>query len=200
MATLEELSEEVGAVIVPRSDMENPELWERYGREWVRFDAPRSFADVYDLISFRADSFRMNRRVGVNVETPSAVALAVTGWAAPIDPNSGEPSEVRPSLHAERLRVFVVPFVECDSTGGTRLTMYGYGEDGEPVTTTEPLGVGSLAERLDQLGAVLWGGDYLAGLLDCWTAVRDEVPPHMVEGFARRVAVVSREVGEGVAE
>ncbi len=155
--TAEQLAHEWGTVIpFAGYDMENPQVWEKYGSEWVEF--PTVSGDVYITLKHFAEL-----RADVPTElTPDCIAMFTTGFAAPIDDcvdEDGEPS-MAPSKSKNRRRIALGVFVSRDTS---RCSVMNF-EDNKDEPIYEASGTGALAEALDLCALSTWGAEYLARL------------------------------------
>lgn len=137
--------------------MDYPQLWERYGNEWVEF--PHKTEDTYGMMMLYA----VERHELPADLSPDGFAIITTGWGAPLPVEGEEPSDDwRPSESAERERVAVALFVARD---GSQMSEIRFEKD----TKTEPLretyGSGELVKAADRCAYILWGVEFIARLV-----------------------------------
>ena len=165
-------------------EMERPEIYERYGSEWVL--VPTMLGDIYASLSIYSAQ-RWERRTETDLPqlTPSAFVVVTTGWGAPL----GEDGKINgaPSAHPERRRLRVAC---CYAEDGTRISRLDFGDDGETTETDD--GSGQLAEALDSVGWAIWGEAYGTALMELVTVATTATPsdPDKVKGLVGRLVNV----------
>ena len=164
--------------------MEMPEIYERYGSEWVL--VPTMTSDIYGALSiFSAQRWERRTESDLPQLAPSAFVVVTTGWGAPL----GEDGKVNgaPSAHPERRRLRVVC---CYADDATRVSRLDFGDNGETTETDD--GAGQLAEALDSVGWAIWGEAYGTALMELVTVATTATPsdPDKVKGLVGRLVNV----------
>lgn len=132
-------------------ELDRPQLWERYGGEWV--EHPHDFDDIYILAArFR---FRSATR-STALPTPQAFGVVTTGWAAPL--NSDGTTDCAPSENPNRKRCALLCVYGADGTIATALR---FSDNTEEVISGGAEGTGSLADALDACAVALWGTEFV---------------------------------------
>jgi hypothetical protein len=165
-------------------EMEMPEIYERYGSEWVL--VPTMTSDIYGALSiFSAQRWERRTESDLPQLAPSAFVVVTTGWGAPL----GEDGKVNgaPSAHPERRRLRVVC---CYADDATRVSRLDFGDNGETTETDD--GAGQLAEALDSVGWAIWGEAYGTALMELVTVATTATPsdPDKVKGLVGRLVNV----------
>jgi hypothetical protein len=155
--TAELLASEWGGVIpFAGYEMDTPQIWEKYGSEWVEF--PLVSGDIYLSLKTFA-----THRADVPTElAPDALAIVTTGYAAPIDDCVDDDGEhiAAPSESKNRRRLAIAVFVARDAS---RVSVMRFADEpGE--TIAERTGSGTLSEAIDLAAVSAWGAEYLARL------------------------------------
>jgi hypothetical protein len=130
-------------------------MWELWGKEWTLSPVP-AHSDIYLTMNYYG---RSNHSKPV---APDALAIVCTGWAAPINPETGEMDGAdAPSKHPERRRVTLFTVVTPRADVASRLVM---GDD-EPTDDPEGGGTGALADALDACAVAVWGSEFTSSLV-----------------------------------
>ena len=109
-----------------------------------------------DFLSFSGDVYEVLSEFGSLGAIPEleGFTLLTTGWAAPMN-EDGEP-EGAPSQHAHRRRVSLTVAVTPGGATGHRLV---FADDPDnPITELDDAPRGALAEKVSEVGAVVFGG------------------------------------------
>lgn len=114
----------------------------RNDNEGVTVEPVASNADVYELID------EVIAETPFSVRSSDILAVVTSGWAAPLNPVTGE-VEGRPSEHAQRRRVRLMACVRRSDLSMTSVLRFG---DSDEVVIDEGSATGSLAEALLALG------------------------------------------------
>jgi hypothetical protein len=166
------------------NEMNSPEIYERYGSEWVL--VPTVTSDIYGALAIYSAQ-RWERRTQSDLPDlfPSAFVVVTTGWGAPLGADGKV--EGRPSEHAERRRLRVAC---CYAEDGTRISRLDFGDNAETVETED--GSGQLAEALDSVGWAVWGEGYGSALMELITVATTATPsdPDKVKGLVGRLVTV----------
>lgn len=152
------LADDWGTVI-PFSgyEMELPQLWERYGNEWVEY--PHKNNDVYAMMMMYA----VQRDEMPADLAPDGFAIFTTGWGAPLPKGQDEPSDDwRPSESAERERVALGVFVARD---GSQVSEIRFESAAKPDPMRENYASGELAKAVDRCAYILYGVEFIARLV-----------------------------------
>jgi hypothetical protein len=174
----------IGATPVYSGDeMNSPEIYERYGSEWVL--VPTVTSDIYGALAIYSAQ-RWERRTQSDLPDlfPSAFVVVTTGWGAPL----GADGKVQgaPSEHPDRRRLRVVC---CYAEDGTRVSRLDFGDNGETTETDD--GAGQLAEALDSVGWALWGEGYGSALMELITqATGNPDRADVMKGLVGRLVTV----------
>lgn len=137
--------------------MKYPQLWERYGNEWVEF--PHENNDVYGMMmNYAVERDRLPADL-----SPDGFVIVTTGWGAPL-PKDGEQPPIgwRPSDSTEKERVAVGMFVARD---GSQMSEIRFERATESEPMREPYGSGELAQAVDRCAYILWGVEFIARLV-----------------------------------
>ena len=179
---------------------ENPELWQMFGAEWVRYEPRKRDGDlvnevsVYELMSFYILDNGANY-VATPKRRPDAIVLLSGGWASPL----GDDGEVTmpPSEHPDRKRVELVHAISpLDAQQASVMTMFT--QTGEVADTLRANGEasGDITVSLDSVALAVWGSAFIHSLMDYFTSKRSELTDTQVKNCAERLAHFLRMVGE----
>jgi hypothetical protein len=108
----------------------------------VTVEPVSSNVDVYELID------EVIAETPFTVRSSDVLAVLTTGWAAPLNPETGE-VEGRPSEHSQRRRVRLMAFVRRSDLRMVSVLRFG---DSDEVVIDEGSATGTLAEAMLSLG------------------------------------------------
>jgi|688.fasta_scaffold135896_4 hypothetical protein len=173
---------------------ENPELWQMFGAEWVRYEPTKDDVSIYELMThYILDNGA--KYVATPKKRPDAIVLVSGGWASPL----GDDGEVTmpPSQHPERKRVELVHAISpLDAQQASVMTMFT--QAGEVADTLRANGEasGDITVTLDSVALAVWGSAFIHSLMDYFTSKRAELTETQVKTCADRLAHFLRIVGE----
>ena len=173
---------------------ENPELWQLFGAEWVRYEPTKEEVSIYELMThFILDNGA--KYVATPKKRPDAIVLLSGGWASPL----GDDGEVTmpPSKHPERKRVELVHAISpLDAQQASVMTMFT--QTGEVADTVRANGEasGDITVTLDSVALAVWGSAFIHSLMDYFTSKRAELTETQVKNCANRLSHFLRMVGE----